>query len=106
MWPESRPFDGMRTHDPIFLAAAVSTFGESGVETVRLQELLTNAYSRKLVREGNWDDGFSIQALTVEFCNNFRDRINISVAKGLGIMINTCGLPVSSCRKYRNNCQQ
>jgi hypothetical protein len=103
---KKQTIDGMRTHDPIFLAAAVSTFGELGVETVRLQELLTSAYSRKLAREGNRDDGFSIQSLTAEFRNKFRDRIQVSVAKGLGRMINTCGLPALSCRKYQSKYRQ
>jgi hypothetical protein len=94
--------DGMRPSAPTFIAAVASTYGEFGIETTKLQEFLTSAYSRKLAREGDRDDGFSIQVLTADFRNRFKNSINVAVAKGLGRMINTCGWPVSVCRKYQS----
>jgi len=94
--------NGARAKSPTFIAAVVSTFGEFGLETIKLQEALTNAYARKLSREGNRQDGFSVQRLTAEYRNKFRNRLHIAVAKGIGRMINTCGLPVTLCRKYQN----
>jgi len=61
-----------------------------------------NAYARKLAGEGNRDDGFSIRTLTAAYRNKFRNRMHVAIAKGVARMINTCGLPVSVCKKYRN----
>ena len=99
---KKQALDGTRAKTPTFIAAVASTFGELGVETIKLQEFLTNAYARKLAGEGNRDDGFSIRTLTAAYRNKFRNRMHVAIAKGVARMINTCGLPVSVCKKYRN----
>lgn len=54
-----------------FIAAVATTAGELGFETVKLQEFITHAYARKLAREGDRDDGFSIKSLTADFRTRF-----------------------------------
>jgi len=103
---KKQTMNGARTKKPIFMAVVLSTFGEFGLETVKLQEFLTSAYARKLAREGSRQDGLSTQTLTAQFRNKFRNRMQIAVAKGIGRMINTCGLPATMCKKHqsiRNN---
>lgn len=94
-------YDQSRPTMPTFIAAVAATSGEVGIETVKLQEFLTMAYAKKLAREGDRDDGFSIKDLTADYRNRFRNRIQVAVAKGVGCMIMTCGLPIASCKKYR-----
>jgi hypothetical protein len=95
--------DGRRRRAPVFLAAATSTLGELGRETVLLQEFLTAAYGRKLAREGPRQDGVPHKRLTAMFRNKFRLKIIMAIAKGLAFQIWSAGLPRSSCRKYNNN---
>ena len=92
--------NGRRTSAPTFYAAVVSTYGELGQETVKLQEWLTSAYGRRLDREGPRDDGTSRARLTAAFRNHFRLRMLTAVAKGLGAMLNSAGFPLAACKKY------
>ena len=78
----------------------VTTYGELGRETVKLQEWLTSAYGRRLDREGPRDDGTSRARLTAEFRNNFRLSMLTAVAKGLAAMLNSAGFPLAACKKY------
>lgn len=71
----------------IFIAAVASTSGEL-------------AYARKLTREGNRDDGYSIQTLSAAFCNKFRNRIHIAIAKEIARIINTCRLPEQKVSRH------
>merc|ERR1712150_93407 len=93
--------DRSRPTMPTFIAAVATTFGEFGVEMVKLQEFITQAYSRKLFREGDRDDGLSSKVLTADFRTRFRNRIQVGIAQGVGQMIMTCGLPITSCKKHR-----
>jgi len=86
---------------PTFIAAVATTFGELGFETVKLQEFITHAYSRKLAREGDRDDGFTIKELTADFRTRFRNRIQVGIVQGVGQMMMTCGLRITSCKKHR-----
>merc|ERR1719273_2411245 len=97
---KKQALDGTRAKTPTFIAAVAATFGELGVETINLQEFLTNAYAKKLAKEGNRDDGFSIETLTAAYRNKFRNRIQVAIAKGIATMINTCGLPAAVCKKH------
>ena len=60
------------SHDPTLVAAVATAYGEISSEMIKLRELLTSAYARKLAREGHRNDGLSIQFLTAEYRNKFR----------------------------------
>ena len=92
--------DGKRPHPPKFFAATVSTYGEFGPDLLALQERLTAAYGRRLLREGPRDGGTQRQALTATFRNKFRFRVLIAVARGVAKMCNEVGLDKKSCKKY------
>ena len=57
----------LRSHVPRFFAACISTHGELGKETIQLTEWLTSAYSRRLEREADDDDGISRATKTARF---------------------------------------
>jgi hypothetical protein len=52
------------------------------------------------MREGERADGRKPRALTAEFRNEFRTAVLVAVFRGLADMMNSAGLPTSSCRKY------
>ena len=91
---------GRRTQEPIFLAAVATTNAEFGKELIMLQEFLTAAYGRALIRYGDRDDGSKLKTCTANYRNRFRTRIVMAIAKGHSRMLNECGLPRKSCNKY------
>jgi len=95
-------YNGLRDKNPIFLGAAVSSRGELDPDTIKLQEILTRAYANKIAREDSREDGYSTEEMTARYRNNFRDAIQIAIAKGLVRMVNSAGWPVKACNKYQN----
>ena len=91
-------YDGRRINEPKFLAGVVTTLGEIGLETIKIQEFLTWVYARNKSLEGERQDGKKLVTLTAEFRNDLRTKIVIGVAKGMGRMLNTAGLPSASCK--------
>ena len=91
---------GRRTQEPIFLGAVATTNGEHGNETIKLQEFIVAAYGRQLLGQGIRDDGSTIQECTTKIRQKFRPRIITAVAKGHARMLNECGLPRKSCKKF------
>jgi hypothetical protein len=92
--------DGMRQSTPTFLAAVTTTHGEMGLDTFVLQEWLTKAYKRKLLREPDRIDGLTHAQLTATFRNKLRLAVQIATAKGQADMILSAGLPRGSCKKH------
>ena len=90
--------DGRRMKQPQFLAGVVTTYGELGLETIKLVEFLTWAYGKKKALEGHREDGIKLSTLTAHFRNDLRMKMMISVAKGLSRMLNTAGLPSGTCK--------
>ena len=92
--------DGKRMSEPIFMAAAMSTAGEMGLETIHLQEWLTASYARMLGTQPKRKDSIGIKKLTAIFRNKLRNRLAIAVARGQAQMCLSAGLPATSCRKH------
>lgn len=92
--------DGMRQSNPKFLAPVATTHGEMGEDSFALQEWLTKAYKRSLLRAPDRLDGLTHAQLTAAYRNNLRLAIQIATAKGQADMINSAGLPRSSCKKH------
>ena len=98
---KKQAIDGKRLSEPRFVAAAMSTAGEMGLETIQLQEWLTASYARMLGTQPKRDDGIGTKKLTAVFRNKLRNRLAIAVARGQARMCLSAGLPASSCRKNR-----
>ena len=98
---QKQTIDGKRISEPEFIAAAMSTAGEMGWETIRLQEILTASYARMLGTQPKRDDGIGIKKLTANYRNKLRNRVAIAVARGQARMCFSAGLRASSCRKNR-----
>lgn len=92
--------DGIRQSNPKFLAAVTTTLGELGEDTFTLQEWLTKAYRRKLLRSSDRSDGRSHSQLTAIYRNKLRLALQIATAKGQADMLNAAGLPRSCCKKH------
>ena len=56
--------DKKRMVKPKFVPAAITTHGEFGQGVFYVQEMFTQAYKRKLMREGPREDGHTIASLT------------------------------------------
>ena len=98
---KKQAIDGKRLSEPRFVAAAMSTAGEMGLETIQLPEWLTASYARMLGTQPKRDDGIGTKKLTAVFRNKLRNRLAIAVARGQARMCLNAGLPASSCRKNR-----
>ena len=98
---EKQFIDWKRLTKPTFITAAMSTAGEMGRETIQLQEWLTASYARMLGTLPKRDDDIGIKKLTADFRNRYRNRIAVAVARGQAQMCLSAGLPVTSCKKYR-----
>ena len=86
---------GLRSHTPKFFAFVVSSLGELGEDAIRVIEILTGAYRRKVEREGERDDGETPQGLTSDFRNRFHTAIQMAVLKGNARMTAASGMPFS-----------
>ena len=76
---------------PEILPVVMTTHGEMGLGTIRMQELLTAAYKRRIMAEGKRSDGLNPTSLSASFRNLFRDLIQVAVARGTGYMLCEAG---------------
>jgi hypothetical protein len=92
--------EGRRTTQPIFTAAACTTFGEMSTQLLEFTDFVAEAYKRKVHAAGPRPDGKTPAQLKYKFKNKTRQRILVAVAKGTANRIRSAGLTHHACRKH------